>query len=233
MRKFLCPICQRDNLDDEGRHECPTPFSSTVEIIQQRDAKKNQQEELIRKEMQRLQQAKFEREDNMEMDSLERMFRKIKHLSDKYTELHINVTCIENEAPTMKREKLDSDCSEIKNNLDKLNQPHKMFIEDFQNSKSIMTHKSSRKNELISNIESRLKNIEDARKIIKSKIESIEIHATNEEEEKQQKFSKDTPREVKRRDRGTGLRNSKDIHGIDWDQSGEYRGGHRSNYEGY
>lgn len=233
MRKFLCPICQRDNLDDEGKHECPAAFSSTVEIIQQSDAIKIQQEQLILETEQRIQQEKFDLEDKMETKSLGKQFRKIKHLSEKSTELQINATSIEAKLATMGRKKLDSDNTKMNNDLLELKESHRSFIEEFRNIKSIIRHMNSRKNELISNIELKLNIIEDEIKIIESKISSIEIHATAEEEAEQPKFAKDTPREVKRGDRGAGLRNSKDIHGIDGDQSGEYRGGPRSNYEGY
>jgi DNA repair exonuclease SbcCD ATPase subunit len=215
-----CPIC-KDSHVYWGYTEC----------------RNIQKQRKLKEEQEKVQQKLKEEQEKIKMEtkSLERQLRKIKLLSKKFTELQIKATRLASDEnmETTSRKKLDSDDSKMEKDLLKLDNSLDLIIEEHRNIKSITKHMTSGKKDLISNIELELKLIKHETKIIKSKRDSIETHATDEEAAKQTKFAKDTPREVKRGDRGTGLRNSKDIHGIDGDQSGEYRGGRRSNYEGY
>jgi hypothetical protein len=122
---------------------------------------------------------------------------------------------------------VDSNQIKIKNKIKHVKNLYDLFNMNYSKLRFATTHYDAQKQKMLAEIESKKEeftNINSTVNMIQSYIkDNITIRPTVEQFLNQPKFAKDTPRDVKREDRGTGAKSSKDIHGIDGDDNGEYR----------
>jgi len=122
---------------------------------------------------------------------------------------------------------VDSNQIKIENKIKHVEDLYDLFKMNYSKLRFATTHYDAQKQKLLVEIESKKEeftNINSTVNMIQSYIkDNVTIRPTVEQFLNQPKFTKDTPRVVKREDRGMGAKSTQDIHGIDGDDNGEYR----------
>lgn len=237
MEAPLCPNCWQLNLGD---HQCPKEdFPGQLIGVRKfyRRTALNEWNEYQKKEEQRKLKEEKDAEIRTEIEELNIFQQRIKHLIQKTIAIVNFAKDVQATMLADSRDVVDTNEAEIKDKMKQVRDLLSGFDSDYSKRSFITIHANINKQNLIAEIDSQMEEFSKMSStvdnILSDIYKNVTIYANEEERLSQPKFAKDTPREVKRGDRGTGAKSSKDIHGIDGDDNGEYRRGFTSGYDGY